>query len=250
VLELTANGKFKGRSIIAAIPASEVFVDHLRMPKAEGDKWQETVLSRIRYKLPCEPSETMIRYIPTEENNVLVIATERKKIDRHLAIYEKANLQIKSLSVWPAALMNTYACFFGRRKADVKAVVMLLDIQTHCTNLVICRYKNMLFVRSIPIGTKQLGAEEMVNRLVLELTASKRQFQSMYREAHIERVIFLSGAATDREVCINIAKQLELPAQIGDCLAAVEIADPLDAGIERRGCQLSWAAAFGLSLAQ
>jgi hypothetical protein len=61
-------------------------------------------------------------------------------------------------------------------------------------------------------------------------------------------LIFLSDRAVDRNVCATIAKQLEMPAQIGDCLKAVEIGDPCGPGVDRRGCKFSWATAFGLSL--
>lgn len=261
IRELTANGKFRGRDVIAAIPASEVFIDHIKMPKIEKDKLQDAVFSKIKRKLPFEPDGAMIKYIPTKEDNVLVIAAERKKIDRHLAIYEKANLQVKSIAVWPTALTNSYVKFFGKRKSDVEAVVMLLDIDTNYTNVVICHHKNLLFARSIPIGAKQLeGApkrdeghlgtrtDEMIARLVLELTACKRRFGSMHKEAQIERLIFLSSQTVDRDICTTIAKQLEMPAQMGDCLAAVETANLYSLGIDRRQCKVNWATAFGLSL--
>jgi len=83
----------------------------------------------------------------------------------------------------------------------------------------------------------------------------------MYRNAQIERLIFLSGQAVDKDVCATIAKQLEMPAQMGDCLAAVEITKScrLSRGIEhdnghlgdqidRRDCPVNWAVTFGLSL--
>jgi len=253
IREMMANGKFRGRDVIAAMPASEVFIEHIKMPKIkEGfgsdDKLADAILSKIKQKLPFEPDDVMIKYIPTEEDNVLVIAAEREKIDRHLAIYEKAQLAIKSIGVWPIALTNSYTRFFGRRKADIETSVCLLDIEANCTNVVICRAKTLLFARSIPIGARQLQTDEMITRLVLELTACRRHFGSMYRRDQIERLVFLSGQAVDRDICTTIAKQLEVPAQLGDCLAAVEIANPYDLGIDRRGCQVNWATAFGLSL--
>jgi Tfp pilus assembly PilM family ATPase len=261
IRELTANGKFHGRDVIAAIPASEVFIDQIKMPKIEKDKLQDVVLSKMKQKLPFDPDDAMIKYIPAEEDNVLVIAADRKKIDRHLAIYEKANLQIKSIAVWPTALTNSYAKFFGRRKSDVEAIVMLLDVDTNHTNVVICRHKNPLFARSIPIGVKQLErvpkrgerhlgtrTNEMIPRLVLELAACKRRFGSMHEETQIERLIFLSSQTVDRDICTAIAKQLEMPAQIGDCLAAVETANLYGLGTDRRQCKVNWATAFGLSL--
>ena len=277
--KLTTDKKFRGRDVIAAVPASEMFIDHIKMPtpfceatrnesqndnpmskkndrlpnerkwgRGPDDKLQEAVFSKIKQKLPFEPDEAMMKCIPTEQNNVLVMASERKKIDRHLAIYEKANLQIKSIGVWPAALANSYAGFFGRRKSDIEAIVMLLDIEPDCTKAVICRHKSLLFARSISIGTKQLDSDELITRLVLELTACRRHFVSMHKKAQIERLIFLSGLAVNGQICTTIAKQLEMPAQIGDCLTAVKMAEPQHLGIDRRECELNWATALGLSL--
>lgn len=263
IRNLTANGHFRGREVIAAIPASEMFIDHIKMPKINDGKLEDVIFSKIKHKLPFEPvkENTMIKCIPTEEDNVLVMAAERKVIDRHLAIYEQANLQIKSIGVWPAALANCYATFFGRRQSDIKAVVMLLDIEPSCTNIVISRHKSLLFARSISIGAKNLNDEKMVTRLMLELTACRRQFGSMLPGTQIERLIFLSGRAVDRDLCASIAKQLEMPAQIGDCLTAVEIDGPYHFAtdgeqkgkhsgtpIDRRNCRINWATAFGLSL--
>jgi Tfp pilus assembly PilM family ATPase len=271
---LTEYGNFQGKEVVAAMPTSEVFIDYVKMPKTDGGKLDEAVFSKIKQKLPFEalPQNTMMKCIPTEEDNVLVMATERKIIDRHLAIYEKAGLAIKSIGAWPTALTNCYARFFGRRKPDLEAVVMLTCIEANCTNVVICRHKNLLFARSVSIGVKQLDDEKVVTRLALELSACRRHFSSMYRKAQIERLIFLSGQAVDRQICATIAKQLEVPAQVADCLAAVEIADSCrlgrnperdkgrsDVPIDRRGCacpetrpqnqeQVNWAIAFGLSL--
>jgi len=246
--ELIANGNFKGKDVIAAMPSGELFIDHMKIPKTKGGKVQDAIVSTIKPKLSYDTDEAMIKYIPTEDDNVIVTGVERKKIDIHLAIYEKAGLRLKSIAIWPVALTNSYIKFFGRRKTDTKAIVMLLDIETSWTNFVICRHRNPLFARSIPIGAKQLDDEEMTSKLVLEVTGSRRHFSSMYKQPKIERLIFLSGQTVDKDICTTIAKQLEIPTQIGDCLAAVEIDDPYNAGIDRRGCQFSWATAFGLSL--
>lgn len=259
---LTAYGDFRGKEVIAAMPTSEVFIDHIKRPKVEDGKLQETVFTKIKQKLPFESlrENTMMQYILMEEDNVMVLATERRKVDRHLAIYEQAGLSIKSIGVWPVALTNSYVRFFGRRKSDLNATVMLLCIEPDCTNVVVCRHSSMLLARSIPVGFKQLDDEQAVTRLVMELTACKRQFSLMYRNGHIERLLFLSGRATDKDVFATIAKQLDMPAQVGDCLAAVEIAKSCRLGaaeadrretpavIDRRDPRVNWAVAFGLSL--
>lgn len=257
----TANGDFCGKDVTAAIPPSDLFIDHVRISKTNEKKLEDVAFSKIKQKLPFEPvkENLMIKCIRTEDDNVIVMAAERKIIDRHLAIYEQAGLRVKAFSVWPLALVSCYTKFFGRRKSDLDAVVMLVCIEDDCTNVVICRYKNLLFARSISVGAKHLSDEKTATRLVLELTACRGQFSSMHRSAQIERLIFLTGRAVERDICAAIAKQLEMPAQIGDCLAAVYISNPHRLGIDRRSAsseetdlpqkqQMNWTTAFGLGL--
>lgn len=252
----SGRGQFRGRDVIAAISPAELFIDHIRMPvipkmsekgRAKNSA-DSAVISKIKQKLPFDSANALIRYIPAEEENALVIAAERKIIDRHLAIYEKAGLTIKSIGVWPVAMAKSYARFFGRRQADSRTVVFLLDIKPSCTNVVICRHENPLLARSIPLGAKLLDSGEMVTRFVMELDACRRHFTSLYRKAQIDRLVFLSGRAVEKEVCVTIAKKLEMPAQMGDCLMAVQVDEPSETGVERRDCQAHWAIAFGLSL--
>jgi Tfp pilus assembly PilM family ATPase len=248
--EAAGNGRFKGKDVVAALPASDVIIDHMRWPKKFDGKIEDAIFAKIKPKLPFEPIQqnTMIKYIPTEQDAIMVLATERTIIDHHLAIYERAGLSINSIGVWPVALAHCYAQFFGRRKSDLESVVLLLDIQPDSTNMVISRHKNPLYACSIPLGTAQLKDETTVGRLVMELTANRRQFVSLYKDAQIERVIFLSGLAVEPDIYRLIAKQLEMQAQMGDCMAAVEMSDPNHFGLERRNGKVSWALAFGLSL--
>jgi Tfp pilus assembly PilM family ATPase len=116
--EATANGHFKGKEVVAALPANEVFIDHLRWPRKFDGRIEEAIFSKIKQKLPFEPIQknTMIKYIPAEQDNVIVLETERTIIDRHLAIYERAGLALRSIGVWPVALAGCYAQFFGRAR--------------------------------------------------------------------------------------------------------------------------------------
>ena len=267
IRKLTSNGDFQGKEVIAALPAREVFIDNIKIPKLDDNDIEEAIFSKIKQKLPFEPIQenTMIKYIPMEQDNALVIAAERKIIDRHLAIYEKTGLTIKSIGIWPTALANCYTRFFGRRKSDLETIVMLVCIEANYSNVVICRQNNLLFARSLSTGLSQLDNKKSVNKLVLDLTECRRQFASMNPRGQVGRLVFLtSETSVDKEICITIAKQLDIPAQVGDCLAAVEITEPCrHAGgsednkdgkrangtpIERRKCEVNWATAFGLSL--
>ncbi|MHC4071947.1 MAG: hypothetical protein ACYTGS_07950 [Planctomycetota bacterium] len=234
---LATYGSFQGKQIIAAMPTGELFVDHMKRPKAKESDLHNAIFSRIKQRLPFESLQenTIMQYILTEEDNVLVMAMERRIVERHLAIYEKAGLSTKSIGVWPAALTNSYVRFFGRRECDFKTVMMLICIEADCTNVVVCRHKNLLLARSMPTGFNRFDDEQASTRLVMELSACKRQFSLLYQNTRIERLIFLSGQSVNKDVFAAIAKQLEMPAQMGDCLAAVKIAKSCRMGKKESG---------------
>ncbi|MHC4413002.1 MAG: pilus assembly protein PilM [Planctomycetota bacterium] len=252
IRDMISKGGFRGREVIVSLSESEVFLDLMKMPKVKESQMDEKILAKIKQRLPFDSESVMIKHIPTEDDSILVIATERQKIDRILAMYEKTNLCVQSIGVWPIALANTYARFFCRRKGDTEAIVMLLNIEIERTNVVICRAQKLLFAHSIPIGFKQLeDDEEVITTLLLELTACMKQLNVIQKNIQIERLVFFCPSSLNgisKSVCMKIAKQLETPAQMADCLAAVKMVNLHGLGIERRDSQSSWATAFGLSL--
>ncbi len=63
-------------------------------------------------------------------------------------------------------------------------------------------------------------------------------------------MMFLGGQAYDKHLCQSIAKQMNLPAQVGDPLMRIaHVSDAgLQAGLDRREPQPGWAVAVGLGL--
>lgn len=253
IRQMISQGTFKGRKVITALPSEDVFIDQIKVPRVPDEKLRDAVLGKIAGRLPFESKDALVQFVVTNaaaETDVLVMATDHIKVDRHLAIYEKAGLQVQTIGVWPLAMVAGYTSFFGRRRSDAEVTVLLLEIGANFTKVAICRHKQLMFARLIAIGMKQLENEDTVNRLVLELLSCARYFEGSIKGAHIDRLIFFGGQTTDKSLCQSIAhlaQQLHVPAQIGDVLAAVEMTQP-GKNFERRGSQVNWTSSFGLSL--
>lgn len=247
IKKLSSNN-FVGKNVIASMLQNEVFISHVKIPKAKEDNLQEAIIAKVKHKLPFAPEKAILKYIAGENENYLVIASEKEKISRQLAIFEKANLNINSIGVWPTAMTTSYINFFGRRKSDIEKIVMLLDIEKDHTNIVICRHKNVLFARTVPMGVKASDNKEHMMKLALELTSCKQYFDSMSLKSTIERLVFLCSSSLNEDMCQTIAKQLEMPAQIGNCLAAVNFKNTGSGILDRRNNDFNWTTAFGLSL--
>lgn len=257
--EIIRQGAFKGRKIVTALPSDDLFIDQVRISKSATAQAEQAAFSKVQNKLPFKQEEGVIKYITAEhpdnkssELEVLVMAAQRERVDLHLAIYEKAGLEIYGISTWPFAMVNSYSRFFCRRKNEQDRVSILMEIGTNHCNVVVCRGTHLLFARMISIGFNQMSQAENIHRLIAEVDACGRYYETMPGCRPIERLVFLAGSGVNRTVCdqvAELAQRMQIAAQIGDVLSAVRV-DPEQQKciIDRRNSRVDWAMAFGLSL--
>ena len=260
IKSLLKDNSFSGKKVVIALPSDDLFIDQVRLPKASVQKLEETALLKVQKRLPFPPEQGLLRYVVAEhpdskspEVEVLVLAAPRVQLDRHLAIYDKIGLDIVGVSIWPFAMINSYSRFFCRRKNEQDRIVILMDVGTNHCNVVVCRGRNLLFARAIPIGYAQICQGEMVHRMIAEVDACCRYYEGMPGLRPIERLVFLAGTGIERSVCDKIAElaqRMQIGAQIGDVLTAVQIDSNKELAIDRRNSKVDWAMSFGLSLDQ
>lgn len=258
IKEIMHEAGFKGKAIVTALPSGDMFIDPIKVPRSTLDRLSETALPKIQKRLPYPVENALIQYVVVDmpdakgpDADVLVIAAEREMVDRHLAIYEKAGLDIVGMNIWPTALIQSYSNFFCRRKNEENRIAILLDVGTNHSNVVICRGTHLLFARVISIGYGQLSEGQMGQRLLGEIDACIRYFESLPGNNTIERMVFLAGSGTSTSLCEKIAElaqQMQVAAQIGDVLCAVEMNHSPSCLLDRRNSKIDWATAFGLSL--
>ena len=246
--EAVAHGRFQGKKVIAALPAGEVFIDTIQMPKAPEGELQNAILNHLKPKLQITPDDVLMEHVKTDSENILVMATDKTKLYRHLAIYEKARLKVASISVWPMAVLKAYTYLWARHMGHNDKPVMLLDIGKSCTNIVICDSANLYFAHSAPVGAKNLDIERMVDLLKSEMDMCRARFRSTHKGPQVNHIIFVSGHAVDKDIYSKIAKWAKMSAQIGDCLEAVGANRSDKAGHKNHVRHANWITAMGLSL--
>lgn len=261
VKQISQEAPFKGRSIITSLPSDDVFIDPIKVARSSVDRLNELIPQKLQKRLPFPADDALFQHIvaesangdksPSEMVNVLAIATAREAIDRHLAIYERAQLDVAGISIWPMAMIRSFTTFFCRRENEQSHVAILLDVGTNHTNVVIARGPDLLFARVMSIGYIQLEQGQMVQRLFSEIDACVRYFEESGKGLRIERMIFLAGCGTTPTLCekvAELAQKMQVPAQIGDVLNAIEINQGPECLVDRRNSRVDWATTFGLSL--
>ena len=255
VKQLMKSGSFKGRKVVTAMPPEDVYIDQVRIPRSAVANYQKAAFEKVASRLPFDAQKAMVQYVVadmgtnSDEVDVLVMATDRNIVERHLAIYENAGLEIQGIGIWPLVMARSYIKFFSRRQHEAQTIAMLVDVARFNTNIVICRGGDLLFARTIEVGSDQINNGQMIQRVISEMEACCHYFESVAGRLRIERLLFLSGRSVKSDFCDKMAEfaaKMQIPAQIGDVLAAVESKEEGD--VDRRDCPIDWTTAFGLSL--
>ena len=259
VESIYSTSPFKSKDIVTIIPSTDVLSKEIRKNLDEKDS-EETITAEAKKLLPGGSSDVVVKSIVlnqdrdyADEKDVLILATEKFKVERHLAIFEKAGMNTTAVAVWPIVLVNCYMNFFGRRKTDADTVVLLINASATGCNAVICRQDDVLFARAIPYGISTLAEPGTAEKLASEIEACIRYFQTTVRTAMVERIVLLANEGVDPRLvrCIlSVAKKYSLPAHVGDVLAAAVDGGTYKRGIDSRGAKHDWTTAFGLSLSQ
>lgn len=244
------QNKSRCKSARGVISASQMIVETVERAKLKDDKFLETMVARIRPRIEsdCTKDTLVIKDLPIDNTYTLVMATDREWVNRYLATYEKAGFEIDALYTWPEALNQCYCQFFGRRDSDQKATVMLLDVRRDYTHAVICRHDKMFFARRLSVGVEALIDDKMLDQLILEIGTCRRDFEMLYSDVNLARLVFLSGSSVPNDVYMAIAQSLDMTAQVGDCLNAVDQTFLATEQKEISRSSGSWASAFGVCL--
>ena len=242
------KGMYKGRNVAAVAGAGEVIIKHIKASGVSEKEIDEYIFSKLEHRLKLTKSDSIIKYIRGNKDNLVVLVSSREKIDRQVAVYEQSGLQVQSVTVWPLALTESYVNFFSRRNSDAQTVAMLIDMEPDRTNVVICRQRDVLFAHSIDGGINDFAEKSKTEKLLSELSVCKDQFYSMYEGTYIQRLLFFSCQLLSPENCLLISRHLQMASHLGDCLGAVEMDKGVSLRIDRRQSRYSWATVFGLSL--
>lgn len=157
--ELLAAGRFSGRSAVLALPASSMFIQHLRLAKMDEEETKKAIPWEARGKLPIDPSHALLRHHVAGEvyqdqeprNEVILMAAARELVNQILAMAAKARLDVVGICVEPKVIVDCFTHIY-RRKTDAEVTNCFVDLGCSGTRVVVARGGHMFFARSIPIG--------------------------------------------------------------------------------------------------
>jgi type IV pilus assembly protein PilM len=162
--DLLAQGKFKGKQAVLALPVAQMFIQHLRIPKMDAEATRKALPWEARGKLPIDPSQALLRhtiagdiYQDSEpKSEVILMAAARDTVNTMLNAAARAKLDVVGMNVEPMAIVDCFGHIY-RRKSDQSSVNCFVDIGYKSTRAVIAEGSKILFARTIPVGGEHLN---------------------------------------------------------------------------------------------
>ncbi len=158
VHDMVKSGRFRRREAVMALAPEELAVRNIRMSKTPDEELATAVNWEVQNKFPFDTTTAVVQFLRAGEirqggdvlDEIIVFAAAREEIERKISLATEAGLDLVSLDAEPCAIFRGFERYL-RREEDDRVVTVLIDIGAR-TTVVIGRGRDILFVKTIPIG--------------------------------------------------------------------------------------------------
>lgn len=216
--QLRAERNFRGHEVAVALPACDLHIQNVRVPKQPGVDLARQVLAEAQPRFPFPADSAEARFIEAADvrqgdatlREVIVVACDRRRLDQRLELLEAAGLQPMAVDIEAQALLRCYSHQF-RRDEDRQQRLMLVHVGASKTMVLVSRGFDPLFVKYVDIGGGHFDAAVAAHLQMAEHDAADlRRHNSDRRSDAIDNDIQRSIAAAMRPVVERLANEIAL----------------------------------------
>ncbi len=186
---------FRGRNAVLCLSDRQLFLQNIRVPKAEGPALEMAVHQEIASRLPYPVEETDVKFWEAADirqgetllREVIVFACHRPILMELVNATQEAGLRPVAVDVEPAALLRSYIAQF-RRDDERTQRTLIVHVGYSTTCIVIAQGEEALFIKYVDIGGRHM--DECVSRaLDMEMSAANalRRTQDDNQDAEVVR---------------------------------------------------------------
>ena len=194
--------KSKIRKVILAVPSNSLISKNVDIPSKDPEEIRKIIDLQSGRFTPYSREEIVLDWFSMETpeqhyTNVLLVIMQRKAIDRLCAILEHAGMEVGKIVLISEALSASYDSGPGSRGAELEARGGIA-MGSESSDFTIADNRQMVFVRSIPIGSKQLltDPENSYKLLMDELNKSINAYKDQGFGRPLKN-LYLTGVIPD-----------------------------------------------------
>ncbi len=151
------ENELKKYKILTSFPMQRTIIRNLKFPFSDKDKIAEVIPFEAEDILPFNLEDVildfqLIKNINSESNNVLLAVAPKQEIKQRLSLLKELGFSPATMGLEAQAIFECYR-YFNKIKDES---ILQLDIGNEKTILNIISNNNLLFTRSIPLGTNSI----------------------------------------------------------------------------------------------
>jgi len=166
VRQLLADGAFRGKNVVSALPIDKLRITSLRLPEAEVPQADKLLRREAVERFGLDPRNDIINYVLAGsvrqgddlKNEYILFAADGETIRSHIRILETVGLTPVGIDAPPCALFRVFERTM-RRQEDREKTVIFIDVGHRFTTVVFGRGGELCFVKQIPIGIGRFNEE-------------------------------------------------------------------------------------------
>lgn len=150
---------FHGRQCILSLPAQDVFIQHVKIPRTPAEEVSRAVRLELQGKLPYPVEQAVVRHIvagdifgegePRQE--VIAVSARRSTVEEYLDLAHRLRLDVVGVNVECCAIVECFARLF-QRNTDTSRTILYLDIGHASTQVVLSHGSRIVFARNLAVG--------------------------------------------------------------------------------------------------
>jgi type IV pilus assembly protein PilM len=204
-----ASGGIRCARAIVAVPRRYVTVKYARLPQGSADQVAGMVRYEAQQYVPFPIDEVVFDHQIVSDagddmTTVMVVAARRSLVNDLLAAFDRAGIEISSVSVTSLALAEHI-----RGEAMPVAV---LSVEDDRLDVAVAAAGRVLFSREADMGDVTDGGSDP-DVLVGEVMRSLSAYQNEHRSRPVERVVLASQRGADSDLRDRLAAALQVAVQ-------------------------------------
>ncbi|PCJ55997.1 MAG: hypothetical protein COA73_13120 [Candidatus Hydrogenedentota bacterium] len=162
---LLSTGQFRGKSVVCSLRNEEVHTRPLLMPAGitpdDPHRFRTALLEEVQTTLNIDPENAIVDYLPfgmkmmdeEERFSLLLVAVGMEVVNRYVSLFKATGLHCEHLDIGPCAL--------NRVLKNEDRTYCLINLDDDSTQVSIGKSGNLLFSRTLRVGTRTMIGELM-----------------------------------------------------------------------------------------
>ena len=211
--EMLRRHKLKPQSVVLCLPRNLATIRNLHLPSKDQSEINQMIELNIARIVPYKKEEIVFGYHFLGEDEmgytkVMLAIVHANSIKRLFKILEKAGLFIDAISLGSYGAWQWVASHH-RQELQEKELYLILDVDAAFTDFMVLSAANLLFTRSISIGSEGIQADPANG--VIKLVGEIRQSLVIFYNEEVNKKpvkVFVSGAELSAEALTTISAEL------------------------------------------